>query len=371
MRRVLSIAGIVIALGATSLLVPQMIALSLQIQGGQIFNQSIRADEDYPSDAVFCTIDETDDSDARSLAREAVNKLQQSINRNDRLSQAYLLLGRSYCFLGEPEKAITAYDAYTQMRPGNPLGHLELGFALEAACQEAADQQAQDINSGRGLCTDPAIRERTAQEWKSADLVAGYFFEQAYNAFAAEDMESTARWFQRAVIFSGATDNSSELFKWSISHLATGRPLVDEQETAVTIHPVSSTTRFEGENLQWMMDLPPNNMEAGDPLSDFPTGSPEIGVMWWAGPAVTIIQVPETATYEITIRARANSPGPVTLQVEKDDIPIDRFNLDPGNPEWSELKTATVLTAGSHLLVLRFMQDTGDALIDWVQLDSK
>ncbi|MBU0510510.1 MAG: hypothetical protein KJ638_02265 [Chloroflexi bacterium] len=79
----------------------------------------------------FCFHQPLSDAE-QSLLREAAAYLEKSIAFNPQASHSYLLLGRVYCLLDNPTDAVDNYKAYTQLRPGNPLGHLELGFGYEA-----------------------------------------------------------------------------------------------------------------------------------------------------------------------------------------------------------------------------------------------
>ncbi len=68
----------------------------------------------------------------RGLAMQARGHLERALDSQASLPRAYLLLGRGNCLLGNYQHAIRAYVAYSALRPDNPLGHLELGFAYEA-----------------------------------------------------------------------------------------------------------------------------------------------------------------------------------------------------------------------------------------------
>jgi len=102
-----------------------------------------------------------------SIRRENIVQARDFLQRISSQPIAYpgrvsLLLGRSACLMGDAEAAVRYYQDATQRRPGNPLFHLELGFALEAAGREkdavtewkAAGQDSGDFLVATGLGAD-------------------------------------------------------------------------------------------------------------------------------------------------------------------------------------------------------------------------
>lgn len=375
MRRILSIAGIVIVLAATSLITPRLMAIILQVQGGQSLERGINLDESILEDHVVCTYEPTTNQNAQDLVLQAIDKLQQSLEYNQRLSQSHLLLGRSYCFLGEPQKAVEAYEVYTNLRPSNPLGHLELGFALEALCQKEADQAIVENEQGtiRGVCSNQELRERIAEEWNNAGLVTGYFSHEADNAFSNEDMESTFRWFQRGAIFGGQSLSPGAAFKWFVASIATGRTVPDVEADIVEFYNLKDSLLLEAEELHWIVDTSSEGLDYGGQLKDYPMSDPNYGVMWWKGRALAFLNVEETAAYEISIRqsVRYEDPlqGQVEIQIEKDLSPVEVLNLTNQGSGFHEVKAATLFTAGNHLIDLNFLEDNGDIMIDWIKIN--
>ena len=164
-------------LGLVYLLVPRVLALHYQSQGGMLLEQALRSVREIDPDTILCTLDPLTDQNSRSLVSQARERFQSALEYNHRLEQTYLQLGRTNCLLGSPETAVENYQVYTQLRPENPLGHLESGFAYEAL----GDQTS-------------AIRE-----WRKAELTSNEFFMAGEQAMETGDVHNSLTWYKRAI----------------------------------------------------------------------------------------------------------------------------------------------------------------------------
>jgi len=63
--------------------------------------------------------------------QSAIGHLQSAIRWDARNSQAYRLLGRAYLAQGDLVAAAEALTRFTELRPDNPLGHIELAGVYE------------------------------------------------------------------------------------------------------------------------------------------------------------------------------------------------------------------------------------------------
>jgi hypothetical protein len=155
-------------------------------------------------------------------------------------------------------------------------------------------------------------------------------------------------------------------FRLAVAAIVNGlEPPHPADPAVLTIHPVTDVVRIEGEALQWLLTDPYQNLDYGDRLGDQASLDPTAGTMWWAETAVAVVQVQEEANYEITLRAKHSTANPGRLQVGHNLAPVAEFPL---TPDWQEFTTTLRLSPGLHVIDLRYMQDSGDAVVDWIQL---
>jgi tetratricopeptide (TPR) repeat protein len=108
----------------------------------------------------------------------AVANLQKSIKYDNRNEQAFQMLGMIYCNLNDYQNAIQSFINYTNLRPDNPLGHLKLGFAYEAAEQDGA----------------------AIEQWELAGITDRDFVELGKNEQAEGQASLAIDWYQRALL---------------------------------------------------------------------------------------------------------------------------------------------------------------------------
>lgn len=367
----ITILAVLIILGIW--ITPRILALYYELKGGQLMDLALSSEDFVIQEAIACSLIAVEDESAQTMATQAISHLQTALSYNPNLDQANLLLGRAYCLTGQPVKAVQAYLTYTRLRPENPLGHLELGLAYEAACRQKEDGSINNGSKGDSytLCQDLQVQDQILEEWKKAGITPNQFIAEGKKAFAGQQYENAVHWFQRAAIF-GEWIPSPVLFQWSVAAIITGHPIPDmTQESEITIYSLNSEeTQIEGENLQWVLEDPNGNLSYGDKLIKIPGGEPSVGIMWWAGKAIAFVEVPEEKIYRIYIRTKDTPPGPIKLQVEKDFTPIDKFVMDKGDMNWQEMETATILSPGVHLIGINFLEDNGDAAIDWIRIQT-
>ena len=117
------------------------------------------------------------------------------------------------------------------------------------------------------------------------------------------------------------------------------------------------------------IDAPDYDLNFGDTLSKLPGENPIHGVMWFQGTAVAIINAPCSTSYTFRLRAKHNNdyqdvPGLIILS--DNFINLTQFLL---SPDWQDYKTDVRLTKGLHIIGIEYVEDVGDAILDWIQLD--
>jgi tetratricopeptide (TPR) repeat protein len=160
---------------------PKILALYNQVRGARLLSEAFRTVNGHSSVSFSCSTPPVSDETAKYRLQEAVIVLNKALRYNSASSHPYLLLGRVYCLQGKYKEAVKAYNQYTFMRPENPLGYLELGFAYS----EIHDQYA------------------TVQAWKAANvtakdfLIVGALLQQSMHFSEAMD------WYKWAGILRG------------------------------------------------------------------------------------------------------------------------------------------------------------------------
>jgi len=166
----------ILAIGAW--LTPRIVALSYQMRGGRQIDpilEKIRGDDQT---AGPCTLTPLEEGQGKRRINQALDDLLKSARIDPGASHTYFLLGRAYCLIGDYEKAVAAYQSYTRERPKNPLGHLELGFAYEAADEDLS----------------------ATEEWQAAGVTAETFFTIGEQIYKTKRVDEALRWYERATM---------------------------------------------------------------------------------------------------------------------------------------------------------------------------
>jgi tetratricopeptide (TPR) repeat protein len=341
-------------------LYPRVLGLYYQSRGGELVQQVFKSDGTLVH-GIACEKPPLTNESARIQLDQAILQIQKAIEFNSEMAKAYLILGRAYCLLGEPDMAIEAYSVFTELRPENPLGHLELGFAYEAACQknEGQSMMKDDKSIAYSLCMDSDQEARIIDEWKKAGVNTSQLMEEGKRAFLNQQYHQAVRWYTRAAATNSDLPPSS-LFQWSVAAVIDGSPLPQTNASdTVEIRRISDITTIEAEEFYWLLEDLSRNLNYGDKLKE--------GIMWWSGTAVTFLEIPERGTYDISIRVK-DTPGPLSFQIEQDFVPIARFRLSEGDNTWQELEVTTEMPAGIHIVGIHFLDDIGDLVFDWIKV---
>lgn len=159
-----------------------LLALYHQGQAGRALAQVVVVgDNEYGG--FTCLRPFVEDLGKRESLKTALVHLRLAESYAPRQAHTHYLLGRTFCLLGDYESAIPAFQKFTELRPKNPLGSLELGFALLQACPP------------NGKCADGL---NTYDAWRKAGVRAEDFLAMAETARNKEDWETALLWYQNA-----------------------------------------------------------------------------------------------------------------------------------------------------------------------------
>ena len=201
---VLIIIGVIQVLLIGYWVIPRAVSLYYQTRGGQIVDRVLSKGELTQWDSIACASPPVTNASTREILKSAEGDLKQAIRFSPNDAHPQLLIGRAYCMLGEPEKAIDAYQKYINLRPANPLGYLELGFAYEAACR-AELEAIQGASRGRTeqqRCEIPEYQEPMIAAWKAAGLTTQDFIDTGEMARRNGRLNDALVWYRRGSEFS-------------------------------------------------------------------------------------------------------------------------------------------------------------------------
>jgi tetratricopeptide (TPR) repeat protein len=279
-------------------------------------------------------------------------------------SQAYLLLGRAYCLSGQFEESISSYQSYIDLKPGNPLGRLELGLLFAYLCEiqvadamMASSQKPMTSGARIGACT------QFQSEWLAAGIEPKEVIKLGEAAFLKGDMSSSIRWYLKAERMMGSLP-AEAAFLGNIALQREGIP--GYQFSGPTLHTVydidTRRTIFAGD-LQWLRADPTINLKFGDRLIDHPSSDKSVGVMWWNGVAIVAFNIEIEGTYEITIQAQNSRPAPIQLIVEINFHQVGEILLERGDQSWEDSSILAYFSNGTQILGIRY---TNDGMVDGI-----
>ena len=151
--------------------------LYFQMKGGQQLDEVSRKTTVQARIGSNCNPLPQDDVQNIEELVVAIRDLNRAIALNPMNSQAYLQLGRSYCLMGDPEKAKHNFLQYSELRPKNPLGYLGLGFAGETLGDQKLAYEA----------------------WLDAGISSENFLEVGRQAREDKQYEEALEWNERAI----------------------------------------------------------------------------------------------------------------------------------------------------------------------------
>jgi len=124
-----------------------------------------------------------EDLQQRAKVQRALEHLTKAQSLAPRQAHTYYQIGRAYCLLGNYERAVPAFQTFTELRPKNPLASLELGFALLNACPP------------NGKCADGL---NSYDVWRTAGVTAEHFLEMAERERQKENYPEALLYYQQA-----------------------------------------------------------------------------------------------------------------------------------------------------------------------------
>jgi len=160
----------------------------------------------------------------------------------------------------------------------------------------------------------------------------------------------------------------------AVAAIISGRRIPFQAEGAIYAYPVDVTVRVMGGDLHWVRRDPARQLDYGTRLASCPQPPDLLGVLWWDGPAVAVVDVQKAGMDRLSIRVRngareSTSDIPAEIRLEHDLQPVAAFVLAENDQTWHEYEAKIDLAPGLHLIGLRCLQIEPDPTIDCFQLD--
>lgn len=302
---------------------------------------------------------------------QAIASLHTSLLYNSDDSQTFLLLGRAQLLAGQAAAAVEAYRTYTRLRPGNPLGHLELGLADAAQCDR------ENVSSAVG-CPDAVA------EWKAAGVDAAQLVAAGDAALHQARWAEAAGWYERAGWFAGSASPGIQAFNFqyrqAVAAALAQAPQASEllaevraRDATFELFALQDSLRVEGAALRWLTRAGDGkDADYGTPLSN--GGSGAIGFMWWNGQATALLSVAQAGDYSLRASLQHSDPAPVEMAIGIDGRQLMPITLARGDNSWETVTLPVHLTKGFHSIDLWYLNDAlangkdRNAAVQWVMV---
>lgn len=347
---------------------PRLLGLIYQVRGGLLLNQVAGAVPEDQAEPFACMQVPLSDATLSGRLEQALIYLQKAVEFDPGLAQVYLLLGRSQCLAGDYKAAIDSFGQYTRMRPQNPLGYIEAGIAYSAFCSSLAPAYKVGIYSL--ACGEAAYRQMVIEQFTAANLSFHHLYDEGQNAFSMQEFQESVQWFR---LYSNVVDelNPSEEFIYSVADILTGQQPQTTQAVQIWAVPTPEDQLIiPGLDLQWTRP----GETLGRPLSAYPGGDADRGVMWWNGSAIAVVDILVSGDYQIGVQIQNTPPAPVEVQLECDFESQLKITLEQEDQTWQVYEKACNLEQGLHIIGIRFLNDSvvdgvnRNAVIGWIQV---
>jgi tetratricopeptide (TPR) repeat protein len=281
-------------------------------------------------------------------------------------TQSYLDAGRAHMKVGEYEKAAHSFRQYTELRPDNPLGYLELGFALSQICGKHPCPEAIEATHKGGMIserlTDFGDAAFEAHKW--ADAFVGY--QRALLIQHDSSSTEVSLGLTLRIALSAALAQAPEAPKLieDAQHLQpqfTARRLSRQEEILL-----SASDFF------WILPLWPPSSLTGKSLQY--QSPPGLGTFWWSLDAGALIHVDEPGHYVIKAHLRHAKPSPIEMAIGINRTKLNSILLSRGDDSWETVKAQVELKKGYQLVNLFFLNDgyenglDRNAQMEWVKI---
>jgi tetratricopeptide (TPR) repeat protein len=168
------------------------VSIFYQVRGGEIISylSGFKSNENYSD--FSCSYSSSDSNFDIDLISRAISYYKAALRLDEGNSHSNLQLGRIYCYIDDPEEAAKYYNRYLELRPNNPIGYLELGFAYEKlykACESIPDCKSSFY-----------YRDSMLSAWKQSEVMVNNFFQAGDEKRKVLEFSSAHDWYLRGFL---------------------------------------------------------------------------------------------------------------------------------------------------------------------------
>lgn len=313
------------------------LATALVVVGGNIMWRQIN---------LANTLRQAEDALRRNNLGSARQWYQQALSADQQSVRALRGLARA-----DPGAAIDYLEHASRLRPSSQLVQSELARAYEDAGQFAGADAL----------------------WSNLNIDNTRALQLATSHFSAMNYADAARWFELFLRHEPSAGQALR-FQAVVAAIASGRDVPPQAEDVVEAYPLDVIVHIMGGDLRWVRSDPAWQLDYGTPLANYPQPPDLLGVLWWDGPAVAVVHVPNAGKYRLSARvrngARESTAGAAAeIWLEHNLQPVTTFTL-AANDQWYDYEGVVDLTSGLHLIGLRCLQIEPDPVVDWIQLEA-
>lgn len=276
-----------------------------------------------------------------SQRMRAINKLEQAYYRFPNEPLYARGLAQAYLGAGRAAEAVAVLEAVAARHPESLLVQHDLAWAYGAA----------------NRFTDAAVM------WRRLGLTPERMAYLGDTHLALREYSEALVWYTR-VHHSGLNTDADRAARMLFAAAGARQPLpaaaLDVADAMVW--PLDTATIIPGAQLRWLTS---QRTAYAAPLSAFPTGDPNQGVLWWASPVGIIVHADHAGTYDLIIRAR-HRPADGQLRIWLAATPLATLALDE---QWRDYPLSLTLYEGMNLIELQYVEDKGDLFIESLALE--
>ncbi|MGE5221235.1 MAG: tetratricopeptide repeat protein, partial [Omnitrophica WOR_2 bacterium] len=205
-KATLLIACVLLLVILAAWLVPKTIALYQQMKAGKIINGISQINNTNTPNDLPCARAALTNSQEIDQVQIAIKRLSLALKLDSHFAKAQFLLGQAYCLTGEANSAVTAFEKYNQLRPRNPLGHIELALAIEYRClismPSSGSTVAEKVNRDISFpyCRTETDTGKVIDEWKAAGVQPSQLAGVGNYNFKNKNYDVAIRWYQRSLL---------------------------------------------------------------------------------------------------------------------------------------------------------------------------
>jgi hypothetical protein len=254
---------------------------------------------------------------------------------------AYTQLGWGYAALGDNHKALSSLNQAQLISPRNPLPALASLPLIEQSLAKQA--------------TDPALLQQYQQSLRNVGLPSWQYIERGDNALAKGNLVEAQTQFERAMFIESFSAKPANALQWryALASFATRqKQRIATPDLAEWIQTANGSTILSGKSFRLLDTKPIEYVK-----------DPNIGTLFLNEAAYKIVNFTQSGKYRIVLRAENSPPPPIKAQVEIDFKPIAQFDFELGDGTKREKGLVLDLSAGTHVIAVRFLNDNSDNLL--------